>query len=160
MDAFVKKLDKIVNGFLSWITVIMLAVMSLVVFLQVIVRGVHGSIPWSTELSQYLLIWCTFLGSALCVRKGSLVGLEIIYMIVPKKWGKQIVLCINILTSLFLLFLVVVGYNTAGLIIHQTSAVLKVSMGFMYASIPTGAFFMLINEFIVCYYLVKGEDAK
>lgn len=32
--------------------------------------------------------------------------------------------------------------------------------GLMYASIPTGAVFMLINTIIVVYYQITGEDVK
>ena len=72
----VHTIDHVVNTILRWIVMIMLSVMSVVVFAQVVFRIVHLSIPWSEELSKYLLIWSTFMGAALCVRKGSLVGLE------------------------------------------------------------------------------------
>ena len=61
----VYQLDKIVSKILQLIVVIMLSVMSVVVFAQVIFRIIHMSIPWSEELSKYLLIWSTFLGSAM-----------------------------------------------------------------------------------------------
>ena len=83
MTKMIKGIDKAVNGFLTWVVVLMLAVMSVVVFGQVVFRLVHATIPWSEELSKYMLIWTTFLGSALCVRKGSLVGLEILFMMLP-----------------------------------------------------------------------------
>ena len=60
--------DKIINQILKAVVVLMLGVMSIVVFAQVVFRIVHLSIPWSEELSKYLLIWSTFLGSALCIR--------------------------------------------------------------------------------------------
>lgn len=160
MTKVIKSLDKVINGILGWVVVIMLAVMSVVVFAQVVFRLIHGTIPWSEELSKYLLIWATFLGSALCVRKGSLVGLEIIFMVLPKKAGKIATIVIQIMAAIFLLFLVVVGYQTASLVWTQTTPVLKMSMGLMYASIPTGALFMLINTIIVTYYTIVGEDGK
>ena len=135
MTKMIKGIDKAVNGFLTWVVVLMLAVMSVVVFGQVVFRLVHATIPWSEELSKYMLIWTTFLGSALCVRKGSA-------------------------TAAFMVFLIVMGYKTAGLVWNQTTPVLKMPMGLMYASIPTGAVFMLINTIIVVYYQITGEDVK
>ena len=67
----VHTIDHVVNTILRWGVMIMLSVMSVVVFAQVVFRIVHLSIPWSEELSKYLLIWSTFMGAALCVRKGS-----------------------------------------------------------------------------------------
>ena len=77
MKDAVKRIDRAINGLLGIAVIATLAVMSAGVFAQVVFRLVHASIPWSEELSKYLLIWCTFLGSALGVRKGSLVGLEL-----------------------------------------------------------------------------------
>lgn len=62
----VHTIDHVVNTILRWIVMIMLSVMSVIVFAQVVFRIVHLSIPWSEELSKYLLIWSTFMGAALC----------------------------------------------------------------------------------------------
>ena len=81
----VHTIDHVVNTILRWIVMIMLSVMSVIVFAQVVFRIVHLSIPWSEELSKYLLIWSTFMGAALCVRKGSLVGLEFLQSALTKR---------------------------------------------------------------------------
>ena len=51
----VHTIDHVVNTILRWIVMIMLSVMSVIVFAQVLFRIVHLSIPWSEELSKYLL---------------------------------------------------------------------------------------------------------
>ena len=107
-----------------------------------------------------MLIWTTILGSALCVRKGSLVGLEILFMMLPKKAVKAVMLLVQAATAAFMVFLIVMGYKTAGLVWKQTPPVLKMPMGLRYASIPTGAVFMLFNTIIVVYYQITGEDVK
>ena len=160
MTKTIKMIDKAVNGLLTWIVVLMLAIMSVVVFAQVVFRIAHATIPWSEELSKYMLIWSTFLGSALCVRRKSLVGLEILFAVMPKKAAKAGMLVVQVLSAAFLIFLVVVGYRTAGLVWRQTTPVLKMSMGLMYAAIPTGALFMLINTIIVTYYEITGDEEK
>ena len=104
MKDAVKRIDRAINGLLGIAVIAMLAVMSAVVFAQVVFRLVHASIPWSEELSKYLLIWCTFLGSALGVRKGSLVGLELLFMILPKKAIKPLTAVINLAAAVLLVF--------------------------------------------------------
>ena len=158
MKKVVEGIDKVINGFLTYAVVLMLAIMSVVVFAQVVFRLVHASIPWSEELSKYMLIWTTFLGSALCVRKGSLVGLEILSMLLPKGIGKVVSMLVSVLTAAFLKFLIVVGYKTSALVWNQTTPVLKMSMGLMYAAIPTGALFMLINTMLTVYDQLRGEE--
>lgn len=160
MKDALKRIDKAINGLLGIAVIAMLAVMSAVVFAQVVFRLVHASIPWSEELSKYLLIWCTFLGSALGVRKGSLVGLELLFMILPKKAIKPLTAVINLAAAVLLVFLMVIGFRTAAQVWAQTTPILKMPMGLMYASIPVGALFMLINTGISTYLNFCEEDEK
>ena len=62
----VHTIDHVVNTILRWIVMIMLSVMSVIVFAQVVFRIVHLSIPWSEELSKYLLMLVLNFCSLLC----------------------------------------------------------------------------------------------
>lgn len=151
------KFDRLINTILRIIVMIMLSIMSIVVFAQVIFRIVHLSIPWSEELSKYLLIWCTFLGSAMCIRKGSLVGLEFLKNSLPQKQQKLLQTFLNLIVCLLLIFLIVVGFWAVKRVCFQITPVLKQSMGLMYAAIPVGSVFMLINQILTTIYLWKGD---
>ena len=150
--------DKIINQILKAVVVLMLGVMSIVVFAQVVFRIVHLSIPWSEELSKYLLIWSTFLGSALCIRRKSLVGLEFFLNSMTKRNQKILQTVLNLIVCAMLLFLIRVGFWAVRQVWFQITPVLKQSMGLMYAAIPVGSVFTLINEIIVTIYLWKGEE--
>lgn len=156
----IRKIDRLVNAMLEYATILMLAIMSIVVFAQVIFRLIHASIPWSEELSKYLLIWCTFLGAAICVRKGAMVGLELIFIIIPKSCKRPLELLIHLAAIAFLLLLVVVGYQTSARVWSQTTPVLKLSMGLMYASVPTGSLFMLVNTIFVMLDTIFGREEQ
>lgn len=152
------KFDRLINTILRIIVMIMLSIMSIVVFAQVIFRIVHLSIPWSEELSKYLLIWCTFLGSAMCIWKGSLVGLEFLKNSLPQKQQKLLQTFLNLIVCLLLIFLIVVGFWAVKRVCFQITPVLKQSMGLMYAAIPVGSVFMLINQILTTIYLWKGDE--
>ena len=152
------KFDRLINTILRIIVMIMLSIMSIVVFAQVIFRIVHLSIPWSEELSKYLLIWCTFLGSAMCIRKGSLVGLEFLKNSLPQKQQKLLQTFLNLIVCLLLIFLIVVGFWAVKRVCFQITPVLKQSMGLLYAAIPVGSVFMLINQILTTIYLWKGDE--
>ena len=154
MMKIIHDIDKVINKILRFIVIIMLSVMSVVVFAQVLFRIVHLSIPWSEELSKYLLIWSTFLGAAICIRKGSLVGLEFLKNSMSEE--KQKIL--NLIVCAMLLFLINVGFWAVRRVWFQITPVLKLSMGLMYAAIPIGSVFMLINQILVTIYLWKGEE--
>lgn len=152
------KFDKFINSILRIIVMIMLSIMSIIVFAQVIFRIIHLSIPWSEELSKYLLIWCTFLGSAMCIRKGSLVGLEFLKNALSKDLQKLLQTILNLIVCLLLVFLIVVGFWGVKRVCFQITPVLKQSMGLMYAAIPVGSVFMLINQILTTIYLWKGDE--
>ena len=151
-------IDKVINKILRFIVIIMLSVMSVVVFAQVLFRIVHLSITWSEELSKYLLIWSTFLGAAICIRKGSLVGLEFLKNSMSEEKQKILQTILNLIVCAMLLFLINVGFWAVRRVWFQITPVLKLSMGLMYAAIPIGSVFMLINQILVTIYLWKGEE--
>ena len=151
-------IDKVINKILRFIVIIMLSVMSVVVFAQVLFRIVHLSIPWSEELSKYLLIWSTFLGAAICIRKGSLVGLEFLKNSMSEEKQKILQTILNLIVCAMLLFLINVGFWAVRRVWFQITPVLKLSMGLIYAAIPIGSVFMLINQILVTIYLWKGEE--
>ena len=151
-------IDKVINKILRFIVIIMLSVMTVVVFAQVLFRIVHLSIPWSEELSKYLLIWSTFLGAAICIRKGSLVGLEFLKNSMSEEKQKILQTILNLIVCAMLLFLINVGFWAVRRVWFQITPVLKLSMGLMYAAIPIGSVFMLINQILVTIYLWKGEE--
>ncbi|MDO4265531.1 MAG: TRAP transporter small permease [Eubacteriales bacterium] len=158
MKQAVKTADRVVNGLLEFVVITMLAVMSAVVFAQVVFRLIHASIPWSEELSKYLLIWSTFLGAALGVRKGSLIGLEFFAGLLPKKGQRVLTVLVDLSVIALLALLIGVGYWASGRVWYQTTPVMKLPMGLMYAAVPTGALFMLFNTLISMYNLWKGEN--
>lgn len=151
-------IDKVINKILRFIVIIMLSVMSVVVFAQVLFRIVHLSIPWSEELSKYLLIWSTFLGAAICIRKGSLVGLEFLKNSMSEEKQRLLQTILNLIVCAMLLFLISVGFWAVRRVWFQITPVLKLSMGLMYAAIPVGSVFMLINQILVTIYLWKGDE--
>lgn len=158
MMKIIHDIDKVINKILWFIVIIMLSVMSVVVFAQVLFRIVHLSIPWSEELSKYLLIWSTFLGAAICIRKGSLVGLEFLKNSMSEEKQKILQTILNLIVCAMLLFLINVGFWAVRRVWFQITPVLKLSMGLMYAAIPIGSVFMLINQILVTIYLWKGEE--
>lgn len=154
----VYNIDKAINRILRFIVIIMLSVMSVVVFAQVLFRIIHQSIPWSEELSKYLLIWSTFLGAAICIRRGSLVGLEFLKNSMSEEKQKILQTVLNLIVCAMLIFLISIGFWAVRRVWFQITPVLKLSMGLMYAAIPVGAVFMLINQILVTIYLWKGEE--
>lgn len=158
MLQIVKKIDTYVNKVLAFLGIAMLVAMSVIVFAQVVFRIVHASIPWSEEVSKYLLIWCTFLGSAMGLRKGSLIGLEFLEHALPEKGAKVLKFLVDLMTAALLLLLIIVGFWASNRVWYQVTPVLKLPMGLMYASVPVGSVFMLFNLIVMAVYRMTGKE--
>ena len=92
-----KVVKKIADNFEGYCCAVMLAVMSVVVFLQVIFRFViKASLPWSEELSRYLLVYITYFGCAYGIKTGAHLGVEAFVLILPKTVQKAINVLVQI----------------------------------------------------------------
>lgn len=142
------KLKDFLDNFEGYCCIITLAAMSLVVFIQVVFRFVvKASLPWSEELSRYLLVWTAFLGGAYGVRTGAHIGVEAFALLLPKKVQK--VLAIFIMLASIVLCAVIAKYGFAivqtQLSKGQLSPAMRIPMGYMYAAIPIGMIFFIIR---------------
>ena len=73
------------------------------------------------------------MGAALCVRKGSLVGLEFLQSALPERGQKALKIVLSIIICAMLVFLISVGFWAVRRVCFQITPVLKQSMGLMYS---------------------------
>ena len=96
-----KKLNYILSKFEDVTCSLGLLGATLLMFLNVIMRYLFSSgLPWSEELVRYTIIWVTFIGIAMCARKGMHVAIDLFLSLMNKKMGFILLIIINI-TSIF-----------------------------------------------------------
>jgi len=141
-------LKKFLNNFEGYICIGTLAVMSVVIFWQVVCRYVlKSSLPWSEELSRYLLVWTAFMGGAYGVRLGAHIGVEAFAMLLPKKAQKVLNIFVMIATAILcvLIFRYGVAIVQTQLEKNQLSPAMRIPMGYMYLAIPVGMVFFIVR---------------
>lgn len=143
-----KVVKKIADNFEGYCCAIMLAVMSVVVFLQVIFRFViKVSLPWSEELSRYLLVYITYFGCAYGIKTGAHLGVEAFVLILPKTVQKAI----NVLVQIGGLVVCVLILKFGADIVFsqmqsgQLSPAMRLPMWTIYSAIPIGMAFCVIR---------------
>ncbi len=124
---------------------ILFVVMVSTTFAQVIFRYVFfNSLSWSEELARYCLVWLTFIGGALGVRKKVHVAVQALAGLFPHKL-KRSVACFNYsLLILFSIILIKYGFTLAVFNMKQLSPAMKIPIGLPYAAIPMGGLFMFV----------------
>ena len=143
-----KVVKKIADNFEGYCCAVMLAVMSVVVFLQVIFRFViKASLPWSEELSRYLLGYITYFGCAYGIKTGAHLGVEAFVLILPKTVQKAS----NVLVQIGGLVVCVLILKFGADIVFsqmqsgQLSPAMRLPMWTIYSAIPIGMAFCVIR---------------
>jgi len=155
-----KNLDRIEEFFIG----MTLLFVTLLLFINVLTRYCFGySVKWAEELTRYLIIWLTFVGGSVCVRKGKHVGIDILLTICPIVMRKIILLIIAIIGFLFSIILTFYGWKiTLNVMLSgQLSTAMMIPMYLVYIVIPIGGFLMSIRYFqIVLAYLkdIMGKE--
>lgn len=129
-------------------TVLLLGISLLVVmFVTVLNRYlVHASMAWSTEILKFLFIWLNFLAAALGVKRGSHIGVKLLYEMIPSKRTR---LVLSVLSSaLVILVLLTLTIVAVVLIVRiasfgQVTSYLGLPYIYWYLAIPVGYCLMI-----------------
>jgi len=136
------------DNFEGYCCVVTLSAMSIIVFIQILFRFVfHAALPWSEEVSRYLLVWTTFFGGAYCVRQGAHVGIEAFTLLLPKKARK--ILAIVVMAGGIALCAVILKYGITLVVSlfarNQLSPAMRIPIAFAYLAIPAGVVLFIVR---------------
>ena len=80
---------KYISKFIDYVMIIGLSIMSIIVFLNVVMRYVFSSgISWSVELSQILFLVIVFFGAIQAYKDNSHIQVDVLITKVPPIWQK------------------------------------------------------------------------
>ncbi|UFJ41788.1 TRAP transporter small permease [Brevibacillus humidisoli] len=138
-----KILDKAENVFV----VLTIFLATVLVFVNVVLRAFGAGTTWSEELIRYLIIWLTFIGGSICVRKGEHVGIELLPEFLPARFRWVLRVLVNLIVILFLVLLI--KYSTELTMFTykngQTAPALGIPMYWVYLCLPLGSLLMVIR---------------
>lgn len=140
------------------IIVLMMSVMAMLVFVNVVCRYIFNfSIIWAEELSQYLMIWITYLGAGLALREGRHVAVEMLQDLLPRGLRRLVRAALAAAMLGFLAVLAVLGVRIAAFTWTQETPVLNLPTGLPYLAIPVGAAVMAVHLALVFRDFVDGR---
>ena len=131
--------------FLNFIIVAMFSCMSIAVFIQIIFRYLlHQPIYWSEEFPRFILIWLTFLGSAIAMKNRSHLSISLLTNRLSVKKRISVQFFANLLSFLFISILVWGGVIITILTMPNRTAALQMPTGLVYLAVPVGGIIMII----------------
>ncbi len=144
MEWFSRTLNRL-NGIIEIIAAIMLALMVIIIFLQVIFRSlIKSAIPWSEELARYLMVWISFLGSSIAVKRKGHIGVGLLLEVLPDNIRKWVLLSADILMVIFFATVSILGLRILNTVKTQVSPAMELSMAIPYSAVFAGGTLMLL----------------
>jgi TRAP-type C4-dicarboxylate transport system permease small subunit len=134
------------NKSTEWSCLVLIVAMTVVTFAQVFFRFVVvHSLPWSEEFSRYALVWASFLGASIALKRGLHIGVGAFVAKLPKEKRRLIYLITLVMITFFLIVVIVKGVQMASFNMKQSSPAMRIPMGFPYLAIPVGSLVMVIH---------------
>lgn len=141
-----QKILATVQRTLELLVIVSMAATTVVVLIGVFCRYIlASSLPWTEELSRYLLVWIGFLAAPIAMRRGAHVGMQFIKLMLPERIRYWTSLMGSGMVLVFLGFVFVQGLNLLAGVAGQLSPAMSLPMTWAYAAIPTGCFFMALE---------------
>ena len=129
-----------------WALIVMLSVMSLLTFSNVTLRFLTShSMVWAEEVSRHLMIWLTFIGAGLVLRAGGHIAADNLQEYLPQRGARIVRASVAVLLLVFFAAMAWQGVNYIAFQWGQTTAVLQIPFGFVYAAMPVGFVLMIYH---------------
>jgi TRAP-type C4-dicarboxylate transport system permease small subunit len=138
-----KRIDGAIVTLTSWVVAYLTLQMALVVLLGVFTRYVlNDSLAWIEELARFSMIWLSWVGGGLALRRGAHIAVEFLTDALPPQARSVVVFLGRIGVFVFLGICLWYGIDLTGRVSAQSTIALGISMQVPYAAIPTGALLM------------------
>lgn len=142
--------EKLLDGIEKLLTAIcafLLGSSFLVIFAQVFARYIFKTGgPWMEEYARWATIWMSFLGSAIAIRRGQHMQIDMLQQYL-KKWPTAL-MCVSLLfyaiETVFFAALIKLGTDYIISTSGSFSTALKLPKSCLYAAVPVGMVFIIL----------------
>ena len=152
LDRISAVLDKICGA----LCVLMVAAMVILTASQIVFRTWFTALPWSDEVTRYLLVWSTFLGATCVYRHSGNISLTFIQEAFPAKASKVLRVLVHLVC--FVLFAVLLYYGWMYAVnTNMTATALPIKMTYIYLCVPISMVILLIHALVMMIDEIKKE---
>lgn len=152
-------IKKFLDNFEEYFCVWSMAIMTILIFIQVVMRYVFSnSLSWSEEMARFIFLWLSWIGASYAVKEREHFRVEMFVNMIKGRariYSEYIVLVVW-----FLFCFVLVWYGTKLILFlqdtGQVSAAMQIPMTLPYASVPVGCALMCIRLVVEIYKLHRN----
>jgi len=141
--------------------VILFAVLTVAVFVQVVARYVFNQPPsWTEELARFCQVWIILLASSICLRKGSHLAVDYLGPVLAPRARRAVALITGLLIAIYSSVVVVWGVRLMMIGLAQTSPAMQLNMGSVYLVFPIAGGLMLLESILATLGRPRGPEGS
>lgn len=131
LDKISEALDKICGALI----VVMIAAMVVITTAQIICRTWFTALSWSDEVTRYLLIWSTFIGSTCVYRHSGNINISFVQEAFGPKVARVLRILVHVICFVLFAVLMYYGVRYCGSL-RKTATALPIKMKYIFICIP------------------------
>lgn len=131
-------IDRQLLRIVKWLLVAIVAAMVIIVVLQVVARFLLIPIIWTSEATQNLMIWLTFVGGAAAFVHGEHIAVELVVQRFGEGLRRSVAVLAHLLMLAFFVFFTIYGWRLAQLNATATGYTLPISQFYTFLAVPVG----------------------
>ena len=144
----------------QWIAMILLAGITVLVFVSAMMRTFGFPLNWAQDAALIMFAWLSFIGGDIALHSTGLIGVDLFVVYLPKKVQKTIDIIFKVIMLAFLAVLVIYGFQYVMTGYRRLITTLNVSYAYVTASVPVGALLMIISVGTNLYKSIKTPVEK
>lgn len=145
-----KQMKRILDQGIDFILAMILATMTVVVFIQVFFRYVlNAPLSWPEETARMLVVWLSFIGGYMAMREKKHIGFNLLVKKLPQQTQVVVGIIAKVLVIVFLLVVIKEGFLFARKFLAIKMPYTEVSVGWVvYSVFPLSGILMLLQSVI------------
>src|SRR5690554_5797574 len=146
---------------LEYLVGALLFVMAAALLLEVVLRFLFEmSLPWTSELARFTMIWITFLGAALAIKERSNIQINFFVRLLPAKAERYCYVAVNVLLIVFVAMLLKHSVATVQSEMRLYTAALNIPFGYIVMSLPVSGVLMILYLLVDIKALLNNEQVQ
>lgn len=146
--------------FEQWLAILLLAGITVLVFVAALARTIGFPINWAQDAALVAFAWLVFIGGDIALHSTGLIGINLIVNKFPKSIQKGLDILFKVVMLVLLAVLVVNGISYVISGYKRMINTLNISYAWVTASVPVGSFLMIISVVINLVKSIKTPVEK
>ena len=150
----------------KWCETVLVAIVSVCiacicvsVAIQIVSRTVGVAFMiWTDEVTRVAILWVTFLGSAVGIRRNGHFVIDLLVDALPSRVGTMMRTGIRAAILVVVLLILWTGWQLSVIGLGRVYPITRISQTWAFASVPVGAVFMLL--FLLEQYAIRVEKSS